>query len=77
MDFLGITADNPTFVDILTSIGNQYDLLEKIHEVTSTNKPIKEKEVQINDRTFQTFITPVRMQMNWTGKNSRGIHSSA
>lgn len=57
--FLNIYSQNPTFTDILSSVGTQYDLLGKIDESIKTNTPIEEKEMGINDKIFQTFITPV------------------
>ena len=59
-NFLGITAKNPTFSDILTSVGTQYDFSNKIDEALQTNQLIEEKEITINDKIFQAFITPVQ-----------------
>lgn len=59
-NFLGITAKNPTFPDILTSVGTQYDFSNKIDEALQTNQLIEEKEITINDKIFQAFITPVQ-----------------
>ena len=59
-NFLGITAKNPTFSDILTSVGTQYDFSNKIDEALQTNQLIEEKEITINEKIFQAFITPVQ-----------------
>jgi len=57
--FLGLRTSEPVFTDILVSLGTQYNLLDKINEALSENKLIEEKEVAINDKVFQIFITPV------------------
>ena len=57
--FLNIHSDNPVFTDILTSVGTQYNLLEKIEGAIKTNLTIEEKEIEINNKIFQAFITPV------------------
>jgi signal transduction histidine kinase len=57
--FLGISSTSPLFTDILSSIGTQYNLLDKIDESIKTNQTIEEKEVEINGKVFQAFITPV------------------
>lgn len=60
MSFLGITSKTPNFSDILTATGTQYDFSKKIDEALQTNLLIEEKEVTINDKIFQAFITPVQ-----------------
>jgi signal transduction histidine kinase len=57
--FLGLKTVKPVFTDILISLGNQYNLLDKINQSLLENKLIEEKEVTINDKIFQVFITPV------------------
>lgn len=57
--FLNISSKNPLFTDILAAVGTQYNLLDKIDESIKTNQTIEEKEVEINGKIFQTFITPV------------------
>ncbi len=57
--FLGISSKNPLLTDILAAVGTQYNLLDKIDEAIKTNQTIEEKEVEINGKIFQTFITPV------------------
>lgn len=59
-NFLGITVKNPVFSDILTSVGTQYDFSGKMDEALQTNQLIEEKEITINDKIFQAFITPVQ-----------------
>lgn len=59
-NFLGITVKNPVFSDILTSVGTQYDFSGKMDEALQTNRLIEEKEITINDKIFQAFITPVQ-----------------
>lgn len=57
--FLGLRASEPVFTDILVSLGSQYNLPDKINQSLNENKLIEEKEVTINDKIFQIFITPV------------------
>ncbi|MGA2968010.1 MAG: ATP-binding protein, partial [Candidatus Levyibacteriota bacterium] len=57
--FLGLKTANPVFTDILISLGKQYNLLDKINESLTKNTLVEEKEVTINDKIFQIFITPV------------------
>ena len=57
--FLGIHTAKPVFTDILVSLGKQYNLLDKINESLTKNTLIEDKEVAINDKVFQIFITPV------------------
>lgn len=57
--FLNISSKNPSFTDILTSIGTQYNLLGKINESIKNNSGVEEKEITINNKIFQMFITPV------------------
>jgi signal transduction histidine kinase len=57
--FLGLRTSEPVFTDILVSLGTQYNLLDKINEALSENKLIEGKEVAINDKIFQIFVTPV------------------
>jgi len=57
--FLELQAIEPMFTDILVSLGTQYNLLDKINESLVKNTLIEEKEVAINNKIFQIFITPV------------------
>ncbi len=57
--FLGLKTAKPVFTDILVSLGTQYNLLDKISEALRENTLIEEKEITINDKVFQIFITPV------------------
>jgi len=57
--FLDISSKNPSFADILASIGTQYNLLDKINESIKNNSGIEEKEITINNKILQMFITPV------------------
>ncbi len=57
--FLGIHENLPVFNDVLIAIGKQYNLADKIAETLQTNAIIEEKEVTINNKIFQIFITPV------------------
>ena len=57
--FLGLKTANPVFTDLLVSLGTQYNLLDKISDALAKNTLIEDKEVAINDKIFQIFITPV------------------
>ncbi len=57
--FMNLSSKTPVFADILTSLGTQYNLIEKIDDALKTNSVIEDKEVTINTRIFQTFISPV------------------
>jgi signal transduction histidine kinase len=57
--FLNISNPNPSLNDLLVSVGAAYNLSDKIDECIKNNKTIEEKEIEVNDRIFQTFITPV------------------
>lgn len=58
--FLGISNKNPGFSDILTAVGTQYNFSQKIDESLEKNQLLEEKEIAINDKIFQAFITPVQ-----------------
>jgi two-component system, OmpR family, phosphate regulon sensor histidine kinase PhoR len=62
--FLNIKSITPNLTDVLTAVGTQYNLLDKIEQSIATNAPIKEKEVAINDKFFEIFITPVPSAMD-------------
>ena len=57
--FLNIQSKTPIFTDILSSLGQQYNLLDKIDEALKINSVLEDKEVTINNKIFQTIITPV------------------
>ncbi|MGA2911646.1 MAG: GAF domain-containing sensor histidine kinase [Candidatus Levyibacteriota bacterium] len=57
--FLGLKTANPVFTDLLVSLGTQYNLLDKISDALTRNTLVEDKEVTINDKIFQIFITPV------------------
>jgi len=59
LNFLNISSVSPKFTDILTSVGTSYNLLDKINQALKDQTQIVEKEVSINNKIFQTFITPV------------------
>ncbi len=60
--FLSLTNSSPTYVEILHSVGQGYDLQKKVNEAISKNIEVEEKEVNIKDKIFQTFITPVHVE---------------
>jgi signal transduction histidine kinase len=58
-DFLGIPKDNPTTIDLLSALPNSYDFSGKIQRSINHKRVIEEKEVTIEEKVFQIFITPV------------------
>ncbi|MGH7203289.1 MAG: ATP-binding protein [Candidatus Levyibacteriota bacterium] len=58
-DFLGIPKDNPTTIDLLSALPNTYDFSSKIQRAINHKHVIEEKEVTIDQKIFQIFITPV------------------
>jgi signal transduction histidine kinase len=74
--FFNIYSKSPNLTDILTSIGTQYNLLGKINEALRDQKQVEEKEVSINNKIFQTFITPVLNTTNDDEKKQVTIGAS-
>lgn len=58
-DFLDIAKDNPTTIDLLSALPNTYDFSSKIQRAINHKRVIEEKEVNIDEKVFQIFITPV------------------
>lgn len=58
-DFLGIPKDNPTTIDLLSALPTSYDFSGKIQRAINHKRVIEEKEVTIDQKIFQIFITPV------------------
>lgn len=58
-NFLGIPKDNPTTIDLLSALPNTYDFSSKIQRAINHKRQIEEKEVTIEQKIFQIFITPV------------------
>lgn len=57
--FLDIPKDNPTTIDLLSALPNTYDFSAKIQRSINHKRVIEEKEVNIDEKVFQIFITPV------------------
>lgn len=68
----GVTG--PTFFDILNSFPKDYDLSNRLAKVTLTKLPLQDVEMQIDDKFFQTFITPVLTQSNQVVGTSFLLH---
>jgi signal transduction histidine kinase len=66
--FLNISSPNPTLTDILTAIGQQYNLADKINQSLKNNAPFEDKEVTFNEKYFQLFINPVQNALNSNGQ---------
>ena len=58
-DFLAIAKDNPSTIDLLSALPNSYDFSSKIQRAINHKRIIEEKEVTIDQKIFQIFITPV------------------
>jgi signal transduction histidine kinase len=58
-DFLDIPKENPTTIDLLSALPNTYDFSSKIQRAINHKRVIEEKEVSIDEKVFQIFITPV------------------
>ncbi len=58
-DFLKIPKENPTTIDLLSALPNTYDFSSKIQRSITHKRVIEEKEVKIDEKIFQIFITPV------------------
>jgi signal transduction histidine kinase len=58
-DFLAITKDDPSTIDLLSALPNSYDFSSKIQRAINHKRVIEEKEVTIDQKIFQIFITPV------------------
>ncbi len=58
-DFLDIPKENPTTIDLLSALPNTYDFSAKIQRAINHKRVIEEKEVNIDEKVFQIFITPV------------------
>lgn len=58
-NFLGMTRANPTTIDLLSALPNTYDFSSKIQRAINHKRVIEEKEVMIEERVFEIYITPV------------------
>ncbi len=58
-DFLALTKDDPSTIDLLSALPNSYDFSSKIQRAINHKRVIEEKEVTIDQKIFQIFITPV------------------
>ena len=58
-DFLAIAKDDPSTIDLLSALPNSYDFSSKIQRAINHKRVIEEKEVTIDQKIFQIFITPV------------------
>ena len=56
---LGITKENISFFDVVNVFSHTLPLGSKINEVILSNKPYVAKEMQINDRILDIFVTPI------------------
>ena len=57
--FLNILHESASFAHVATAIGPQYNLTDKIDFALKSNAPLEDKNITINDKIFNIFITPV------------------
>lgn len=56
---LGIDKDNVSFFDILNIFANDFHLASTINDVCTNNKPFAAKELILNEKILDIFITPL------------------
>lgn len=56
---LKMNKDNIDILDVIGLLPKEYDFIGKIKEATTQNKTIEEKEIAVDGKTVQVFITPV------------------
>lgn len=59
-NLLHIEKKSPTFFDIVSSVSNKFDLVEKIATSLIQNKTVEKKEIEIADKIVQIHITSVQ-----------------
>ena len=59
-DFLNLQKDNPTITELLSSLPNSYNFVDKIEKAITLNQKIEEKDIQHGtSQTINITITPV------------------
>jgi signal transduction histidine kinase len=58
-DYLNLKKTDLSLNDVMAAFSGSFDLRTKIAQSISENRVIMEKEIQLNGRTMQVFITPV------------------
>lgn len=58
--FLHVLRDNPSLIDVLSALPQEFDFGHKIQHAIRHNDSVDEKEVAIGDKFFQITITPVQ-----------------
>jgi signal transduction histidine kinase len=58
-EFLHVEKENPSTLDILSSLPNSYNFGAKIQKAINHKRVIEEKEMPVGEKVFQIFITPV------------------
>lgn len=72
--FLGLSTQTPNLTNILTAVGQQYNLSDKIDQALKDNFALEDKEIAINNKIFDVFITPVPNPLD--EKNAQPIGAS-
>jgi signal transduction histidine kinase len=62
--FLKLLSPTPAYTEIISSFGTTYNIAEKIKQAIEENKQIIDKDINLNGRCFEMFITPVTDQTN-------------
>ena len=57
--FLGLQSAQPTIIEVLSAFPHTANFGSQIELAITNNKPFEQKELAINDKILQIFITPV------------------
>ncbi len=58
-DFLGLQKDNPSIIDVLSSLPNTYNFGERIEKAIKLNQKIEEKNILHDNKSFNVTINPI------------------
>lgn len=58
--FLGLSTASPTIIEVLSAFPHTANLGSKIQQAITQSQPFEEKEIEVNGKVMQIFITPVR-----------------
>ena len=72
--FLNITAQTANFTHVLTAVGTQYNLADKIDQTLKNNSTLEDKGITIGNKIFNVFIISVPNALD--EKNGQPIGAS-
>ena len=72
--FLNINAQAASFTHVLTAVGQQYNLADKIDQTLKNNATLEDKNITIGTKIFNIFIIPVPNALD--EKNGQPIGAS-